>query len=356
MKQNELDFFIGAISPTGFCGYYNPLLQSMSACGISLLKGGPGCGKSTLLCRAKELFAAQGETIEALHCAGDPTSLDGVVCRAKGFCAIDATPPHTQEPRYPIAVERIVSLYSALDAAVLRKNRSEIVTLFDQNSAWNERAARYITAAGSLLQDTARVALCFTDTEKARCFAQSLSRKYIPIGSGGAREDLRMLSAVTCDGLVFYEKTLAKLADTVIVLDDEFGAAGKVILEQICAEALAKGQSVISCYCSLNPYDKMEHLILPDLRLCFATHNVYHPITIARTRTIHCTRFCSQNGIKLRRKRLRFNQKATTELLEQAVVMLREAKNCHDALEKFYTDALAIEEVEQIYRNWMNDL
>ncbi|MEG2843472.1 MAG: hypothetical protein RR900_08290, partial [Ruthenibacterium sp.] len=83
---------------------------------------------------------------------------------------------------------------------------------------------------------------------------------------------------------------------------------------------------------------------------------VYHPITIARTRTIHCTRFCSQNGIKLRRKRLRFNQKATTELLEQAVVMLREAKNCHDALEKFYTDALAIEEVEQIYRNWMNDL
>ncbi|MEG0911512.1 MAG: hypothetical protein RSC58_08595 [Ruthenibacterium sp.] len=356
MKQNELDFFLGAISPTGFCGYYNPLLQSMHECGISLLKGGPGCGKSTLLCRAKERFLAQGETVEALHCAGDPASLDGVVCRAKSFCAMDATPPHAQEPRYPVAVETIVSLYSALDAAVLQENRAEIVALFEQNRLWNERATRYITAAGSLLQDTARVALCFTDTEKARCFAQSLSRKLIPMGSGSAREDLRLLSAVTGSGLIFYEETLAKLADTVIVLDDEFGAAGKVILEQLRAEALAKGQNVISCYCSLNPYDKMEHLILPALRLCFVTHNVYHPITIARTRTIHCTRFCNQNGIKLRRKRLRFNQKATFELLEQAAVMLHEAKNSHDALETYYTNALSQSAVEQIGRNWMANL
>lgn len=356
MKQNELDFFLGAISPTGFCGYYHPLLQSMHERGISLLKGGPGCGKSTLLRRAKDVFLSQGEVVEALHCAGDPASLDGIVCRAKEFCAIDATPPHAQEPRYPIAVENIVSLYRALDAAVLRENRAEIVTLFEQNRAWNERAARYITAAGSLLQDTSRVALCFTDTEKARCFAQSLSRNYIPMGRGSAREDLRLLSAVTSDGLVFYEQTLAKLADTVIVLDDEFGAAGKVILEQLCAEALAKGQSVISCYCSLNPYDKIEHLILPDLRLCFVTHNAYHPITIARTRTIHCTRFCNQTGIKLRRKRLRFNQKAALELLGQATVMLREAKQSHDALELFYTNALQLTAVEQIYQDWISNL
>ena len=78
------------------------------------------------------------------------------------------------EPVYPVAFEDIVSLYRAVDRHKLQAHRSEIISLFRQNTALVERATRYITAAGSLLQDSMRVALSCTDTAKARAFAGTL--------------------------------------------------------------------------------------------------------------------------------------------------------------------------------------
>ncbi len=349
MRENALDFFMGAIAPTGFCGYYAQFLRDAQAGHLSLLKAGPGCGKSTLLCRAADVLLEQGETVELIHCAGDPVSLDAISCRAKRIYMFDATAPHAAEPKYPVAVEKIITLYDALDAEALQKNRAEIVALFEKNTALNERATRYITAAGSLLQDTARTALCFTDTEKARNFAAALGRRYIPMGKGTAGEDVRLLSAVTCKGLHFFDETITQLADTIVVLEDSFGAAGKVILNELRLEALAKGHHIITCYCSLSPFEKIEHLFIPSLRLCFATSNAYHPVHFDGQRTIHCTRFCNQEGLVLRQKRLKFNKKAIAELLTQAEKMLCEAKSCHDALEVFYTQALNFKKVDAVW-------
>lgn len=36
----------------------------------------------------------QGETVELIHCSSDPDSLDGVICGARKFSVVDATPPH----------------------------------------------------------------------------------------------------------------------------------------------------------------------------------------------------------------------------------------------------------------------
>ena len=346
MRENALDFFMGAIAPTGFCGYYAQFLRDAQAGNLSLLKAGPGCGKSTLLSRTADALLKQGETVECIRCAGDPASLDAIFCRAKHISMFDATAPHAAEPKYPVAVENVVSLYDALDVGMLRENKAEIVALFEKNAALSERATRYITAAGSLLQDTARTALCFTDTEKARSFAAALGRRYLPMGKEGASEDVRLLSAVTCEGICFFDKTITQLADTIVVLDDGFGAAGKVILNELRMEALAKGHHIITCYCSLSPFEKIEHLFVPSLRLCFATSNAYHTVQFDGQRTIHCTRFCNKEGLALRQKRLKFNKKAVAELLAQAQKMLCEAKSCHDALEVFYTQALDFKKVD----------
>ena len=75
MQQQELDFFLGALSPTGFSSYYTQVVKDAETQTSALLKAGPGCGKSTLLRR----IAA---------------SLDGVICGARKFSVVDATPPH----------------------------------------------------------------------------------------------------------------------------------------------------------------------------------------------------------------------------------------------------------------------
>ena len=349
METKQLDFFLGALSPSGFCGYYSQLIADTTSNATTLIKGGPGCGKSTLLRRIAAHLLSQGETVETIHCAGDPASLDAVICKEKKLYVADATPPHAIEPKYPVAFENVVSLYTAIDRNALAENRSEIISLFGRHQELMDRSTRYITAAGSLLQDTARTAQCFTDLNKARTFASTLSRNYIPLGKGPSTEDVRLLSAVTLEGITFYAHTIPRLADTIVVLDDAYGCAAKAMLQVLRTEALAKGHSIITCYCSMSPYEKIEHLFIPTLRLAFVTSNVYHPITFENQRSIHCTRFCNKEGISLRKKRMRFNKKAILELLSQACALQMEAKTCHDKLETYYTNATDFSIVDRVF-------
>ena len=349
MQQRELDFFLGALSPTGFASYYPQLVKDVKQ-SPALLKAGPGCGKSTLLRRVADYLEQQGETVELIHCSADPDSLDGVICAARGFSAVDATPPHVLEPAYPIVFEDIVSLYRAVDPQKLRQNQEPILLLFQKHKALTERATRYVTAAGSLLQDSMRIALSCTETAKARAFAGTLARRYLPQADGPGHEDIRLLSALTPSGLVFYRETIEKLADTVVVLDDDPGAASRTLLYALRGLALERGHAIISCYCPMSPYEKLEHLFVPALRLCFATSNSYHPISLPGQRTIHCTRFCSADGLRLRRQRLRFNKKASGELFAQAARVLQEAKACHDAIEEYYKDATDFSFLDKAYQ------
>lgn len=347
--DRQLDFFLGAPSPTGFSGYYQRLLHEESAAYTALLKGTPGCGKSTLLHRTAALLCERGYTVECIHCSADKDSLDAVLCREASVAVADATPPHKLEPLYPVAREEILSLYDALDRAALTEHKQEIITLFEREKTLRERASRYLAAAGSLLGDTARAAQCFTDLTKARTLAKALSRRYIPTALTSAREEVRLLSAVTGDGVSVFAETVPKLADTCIVLEDAFGCAGKVMLGVLRCEAMAKGHAVISCYCSLSPYEKLEHLFIPALRLAFLTSNPYHPLRFDNQRTIHCERFCDKEGIRLRRQRTRFNKKATLALLAQASALQREALTCHRELEQYYVSAMDFAAAEKIF-------
>lgn len=348
METKQFDFLLGALSPSGFCGYYAQLVQDLSSNSTTLIKGGPGCGKSTMLRRFAQHLLEQGETVELIHCAGDPSSLDAVVCKARKLYIADATPPHAMEPNYPIAFENIISLYSALDRNALCVNRNEIITLYSRNKNLTERATRYVTAAGSLLQDTAHTVQCCTDLEKARAFGLSLSRRYLQATDTVASEDLRLLSAITCEGFTFYKQTITAAADTIVVLEDAYGCAGKAVLQALRTDALEKGHAIITCYCPLSPYEKIEHIFIPALRLAFVTSNDYHPVRLPGCRTVHCTRFCNSDGLSLRKKRIRFNHKAVVELLGQASALLAEAKACHDTLEAYYTDATDFSLIDKI--------
>ncbi|MEG0804219.1 MAG: hypothetical protein RSF90_04605, partial [Pygmaiobacter sp.] len=78
--RQKLDFLLGAVSPGGFAGYFDQMLAVKSGWRTLLIKAGPGCGKSTMMCRIADMLAAQGETVQLIHCSSDPNSLDGVLC------------------------------------------------------------------------------------------------------------------------------------------------------------------------------------------------------------------------------------------------------------------------------------
>ncbi len=110
-RRDSIDFFLGATTPAGFKGYFEPLRHEPGM-QMYLIKSGPGCGKSTLMKRLARAAEQRGELTQRIHCASDPDSLDGVILPGQHRAIVDATAPHVVEPDAPGADEVVVSLYT----------------------------------------------------------------------------------------------------------------------------------------------------------------------------------------------------------------------------------------------------
>ena len=207
IQSRSPDFFLGATTPAGFKGYFEPLRREPGM-QMLLIKSGPGCGKSTLMKHLAQAAEQQGQRIEKIHCASDPDSLDGVIFLDQKRAIIDATAPHVVEPDAPGADELVVSLYHTIDAEKLAPHRDEVKALFARNAALRGRAARYIASAGSLMLDSRRAEACSANFEKVRRYVKRLCTRLLPRTEGTASEELRLLSAITPKGLVFYRCTV----------------------------------------------------------------------------------------------------------------------------------------------------
>ena len=347
---DRVDFFLGATTPAGFKGYFEPLRREPGM-QMVLIKSGPGCGKSTLMKQLARRAIQQGEPVECIHCASDPDSFDGVIFVRQRRAIVDATAPHTIEPDAPGADEVVLSLYHTIQADALRPHAEEVKALFARNAALRARAARYVASAGSLLLDSRRAEACSANFEKVRRYVKRLCTRLLPRTEGTASEELRLLSAITPKGMVFYRGTVEALADRYVVFRDDYGAVSRLLLELIRAEALARGYHIITCPCAMHPEDQIDHIFIPALRLAFLTDNLWHPIQLTGVQAVRCTRFVDRENLSGFRARLRFNDRAASELIDQAVALMAQAKNCHDELETYYRAAVDFDQVNAVAAN-----
>lgn len=187
-----------------------------------------------------------------------------------------------------------------------------------------------------------------------RRYVKRLCTRLLPRTEEMGSEELRLLSAITPKGEVFYQGTVQALADKCILFRDDYGAVSRLLLELIRAEALARGYHIITCPCAMHPEDQIDHLFIPALRLAFLTDNHWHPIHIPGVQAVRCTRFLDRENLAGFRARLRFNERAAAELLDQAVALMAQAKSCHDELETYYRTSVDFEEVERLTKETEN--
>jgi hypothetical protein len=263
------------------------------------------------------------------------------------------------EPSAPGADEIVISLYDTMDVRALQAHRAEIHSLFARNACLRSRAARYVASVGSLLLDNRRAAACCSDLPKARTYARHLAARLLPKTDSHGSEQLRFLTGITPQGPMFYEETVRTLASRYIVFHDEHGACARVLMEVLRGEALARGYSIITCPCALHPDDKIDHIFVPALGLAFLTSNSWHECRFAHQQNIRCLRFMDLDRLTAYRSRMRFNHKASAELLHEAVQLMAQAKACHDKLEEFYRSAIdfsAVDAAEARCEALLNDL
>lgn len=345
-----IGFFLGANSAGGFVSLFDGIYDPREGWHGYIIKGGPGTGKSGMMRKIGAALEQAGYAPVWIYCSSDSDSLDAVISPELKFFILDGTPPHCMEPRCPGAVENIINLGDYWNTELLAESRDDILAFSSACSDYHAQSDRFIAAAGMLKNDSYRLVQPLVNREKVQSYAKRLALSNFKgkKTSDTGREHAALLSGITPKGVICLEETVESLCGTVYVIEDNYGPVSDLMLHEIKENALRLGVDVISCGCPLFPQQRLEHLIMPECGVAFVTSNYAHGLSLSPTKRINIMRFLDAEELKAHRQRLRFNKRACTELLDEAVLLQRLAKSVHDRLEQYYIRAMDFEAVDRL--------
>lgn len=302
-----------------------------------ILAGGTSGMKTVLLRQIGEALEAAGEPIETAVSTPGDDCMDGLRAPGLRACVLDGLRFGGYLPACPGIGERVVGLDDALDTEKLAPYRARVLIFHARRLAAEDRASRFLTAAGDLLTDNTRLALECVDLQKMDASAARLAHRLFPQGRRQGKESVRLLTAVTADGIRSFCAQTAEPFSNVYILEDEYGV-GSLFLGRLRDAALKAGQNVVSCPCPLFSQDRPEHLLLPGVSTAFFTSCRFHPVE--GYRHIHIRRFLDNTVLAKGRVRASFNRKAARELIKQASLLLAEARENRRMVEELYSAAI----------------
>lgn len=327
-------FFLGANSGRGFQNLFSKFCENGNFYDLLVLKGGPGVGKSTMMRKIGEAMEARGESVEYLHCSGDPDSLDGVHIPRIATAVLDGTSPHILEPLYPVASERYVNLGQFYDISLGKQRRDEIIF---QTKAYKDayRSAYHVFAAARELEDNlSTLLLQGMEREKLKRRTEGIIAREIR-GKGSAQPDqYRFLGCLTHRGAIWRFDSVQQLCPRMYHLLDS-GSLSAPMLEQIRVAAQARRYGVIVCP-DPEHIERIQHLLIPELGVAFVTVKDGMECPYEAYRRIHIDAMIDPEHLKQWKGKLKFMKKMIGTLRQEGIEYLRRAKEEHDKLEALY--------------------
>ncbi len=150
MNTNSIQYFFAASnSYDGFVSYFEKIFSPPDFERIYILKGGPGTGKSSFIKGVLDKFSTKNVKAEAVLCSSDPKSFDGLILEKEGkkIGIIDGTAPHSTDPIYPGAVEKIINLGDSWNESLLKNNSEKIKELSNCKKKYYNNAYQYLSVA-----------------------------------------------------------------------------------------------------------------------------------------------------------------------------------------------------------------
>ena len=331
--------FPGGNTAAGFVGFFEDLRRQAKR--TVILKGGPGVGKSTLMGKVGKHFEKRGLAVGYYHCSGDPDSLDAVLASEAGFLILDGTAPHIVDPAAPGAKDGILNLGVCLDEEALAAQAEEITALNSKIAACYAQAYRYLKAAQALRDDAAAVYdAAFPEAEK-----QMLRREWvslIPSAQPGG-ETHAFAQAITWKGVL--QQLDGILEDTAYCLDAPWGFDADTLLRPVWEAAIRRGVARAAYHDPLDA-QKLAHAAVGGA--VFTTAVLPNAMTFTPT--------FDPGVLRREASRLAFDRAAFDLMRNQAVEALAQAKAHHDALERFYVDAMDYDRLEDIRQEFFKTL
>ena len=339
-------FFLGANSGQGFQNLFDRFCAPEDHYDLAVLKGGPGVGKSTLMAKLGAAMEARGETVEYLHCSGDPDSLDGVYIPRLRAAMVDGTAPHVVEPKYPAAADRYLDLGRFYDVAQAKADRAAIVGFSRECSSAYQRAYRALGAARQLSDSAAALVWDAVDQQKLLKRADGIIARELRGRGEGGPDSFRFLGSVTCKGEIWRFDSVESLCPRIYQLQDSFGLAD-LMLQRIRAAAGARGFRSIVCLDPEHP-QRVHHLLLPELGTAFVTSREGMELPGGAYRRVRLDAMAPAAVVREHKSRLRFIRRMATALRQEGVDALAEAKASHDRLEAVYRPYVDFSGVDQV--------
>lgn len=352
----RISSFLGANTPKGFISFFDELYNPYKTANAYIIKGGPGTGKSTFMKKTATALHLKGIDTEWVYCSSDPKSLDGLIAPSIDFSIADGTSPHVLEPRFPGCSENIINLGAFWNEDELKQKSDSIRTLTLENSLYHRRSAGYLSAAGSVSNEIDLICSPYINEEKINSFALRFCQREMPKkkSSSPGKRLKRFIGAITPEGTVFMDDTVKNMCTRIIGIEDEYSAVSHIVTQRIGDIAVRLGYDVIFCHCPMRPKE-CEHLIIPEINLCLLTLKSEHKIGLTCDRIIHAQRFLHEE-IRNSRTLLKFDKRLKAELVKEAVMKLKKAKEVHDELEKLYIESMDYTALNEFCNSFVNKL
>lgn len=355
MSGKERHMYPGNNTPEGFFSYYHYILDQREADKIICIKGGPGVGKSTFMKKIGEKLLKEGHDIDFMHCSSDKNSIDGILLKDRKIAMVDGTAPHVIDPINPGAVDSIIHLGDFWNEEGIRQNKEALIDNNERVKNIFARVYNYLAAAGKMYENVKSIYESALKKEEiykisARIIGVELSHREISHKQGNIKKFFA--SAITPQGFANYIESLLEGYKRVYLIKAPVGVSSEKILNLFMESSLYRGFDVEAYYCPMSPATKVEHLLVPQLGLAFATSNAFHPVKKenlnADVITIDLQDVIQHERIKYMSDILLDSQKRMEELLEKAIYCLTQAKKEHDDLEAYYIPNMDFAKIEAL--------
>jgi len=347
-------FFPGGNTPGGFFSYFNHIAFHGER--TIYLKGASGCGKSTFMRATAKAFEARGFAAEYFRCSNDPGSLDGIRVPGAGFCVVDATAPHVQDPAVPVAHDTLFNMARFIDPRNLEPHREELFQLGQVKKRCYAKAYGYLAAAWAVYENNIRIYEQFLNRGKLNAAILEtlpLLEKAKPSGRAG-RDRKLFAGALTPEGFTHTLDTLTDLR-AIVVLRGEPNMGADVFLSHIRDAALLRGLDCESLCCPLEP-GMTDHLVIPALDLGFFTHSKLCPAEFpTHAREIDLSSFLDE-GLEAHQEELDYNNAMFGELAGRAVRTLAAQRDAHNRVEEIYIAGMDFDALNKACEKILADL
>jgi Cdc6-like AAA superfamily ATPase len=256
-------YFVTANTSSGFVSFFDDVIKQSER--VYIIKGGPGSGKSTFIKRIGEDLLSVGMSVDFIYSPEDRNSIEGIYVKDIRVAIINGTYPHSIDPVYPGAIERILDFSNFWDIDYLRLHGSTIKQLTDEIEKGYKTFFRHMKNAKSIHDRWEKEYLLGMDFSRADSITEDIISGIIEKPSGkNPKASHRFAGAMTPQGQVSFYNELTGDISRRYVMKGRPGTGKSTLTKKISAAALENGYDVEYYHCSFD-VESIDMVIIPEL-------------------------------------------------------------------------------------------